>query len=108
MLTPELRSVIDADRRDLTGDFCRGCGYCMPCTAEIDLHNAARMSQLIRRSPSAQWLTPQWQSEMQKIENCVDCGLCVSRCPYGLDTPTVIRKNYEDYKQILAGEVSIE
>lgn len=107
-MTPELQAVINKDKLELTGDFCRGCGYCMPCTVGIDLHNAARMSQLIRRSPSEQYLAPAWQAEMKKIENCIDCGICVSRCPYGLETPKLIRKCYEDYKRIISGEVSIK
>ena len=52
-LTPELQAVIDHDSGELAGDFCRGCGYCLPCPAQIDIPNCARMSLLIRRSPSA-------------------------------------------------------
>lgn len=106
-LTPELRAVIAKDRGELSGDFCRACGYCLPCTADIDIPTAARMSQLIRRSPSAPLLTEATQAKMKKIDECVDCGLCKSRCPYGLDTPNLMRKAYADYKRILAGEVDI-
>ena len=45
--------------------------------------------------------------EVWKIEDCVECGLCASRCPYGLDTPKLLRKCYEDYKKILSGEISV-
>ena len=106
-MTPELRAVIEADRKDLAGDFCRGCGYCLPCTVGIDISNAARMSQLIRRAPTAPLLSQAQQENMRKIEDCVDCRLCVSRCPYGLDTPKLLRKSYEEYKKILSGEVSV-
>jgi Fe-S oxidoreductase len=44
---------------------------------------------------------------MMKIEECVDCGLCKTRCPYELDTPNLLRKNLADYKDILAGKVEI-
>ena len=44
---------------------------------------------------------------MRKIEDCVDCGKCMSRCPYGLETPKLLRKALEDYKKILSGEVSV-
>ena len=50
-LTPELQAVIDRDRRELAGNFCRSCGYCLPCTAGIDIPQAARMMQLLGRSP---------------------------------------------------------
>ena len=66
------------------------------------------MSQLIRRSPSAQYLGEEWQGLMMKIEQCVDCGICKTRCPYELDIPTLLRKNLEDYKSILNGEVVLD
>ena len=28
-------------------------------------------------------------------------GKCKQKCPYGLDTPALLRKNYEDYKTFL-------
>ena len=44
---------------------------------------------------------------MMKIENCLHCNQCKSKCPYGLDTPNLLAKNLEDYKRVLAGEVSV-
>ena len=103
-MTEELAAVIAKDREELLGDFCRGCGYCMPCPVGIEINNCARMSLLIRRSPSAAHLTPQAQEKMKKIEQCLHCGQCRSKCPYGLDTPTLLEKNYKDYCEILAGK----
>ncbi len=100
-------SVIEKDRRELIGSFCRACGYCMPCPADIKINNCARMSQLIRRSPSAQWLSEENKTMMLNIENCTSCGRCISRCPYGLNPPELLRKNLEDYKQILAGTIEV-
>ena len=106
-MTEEIRVFIEEDRKELLGDFCRGCGYCMPCTAGIQISQCARMSQLIRRAPSENFKGEFWQAEMAKIENCVDCGLCKSKCPYGLDTPNLLRKNLADYKEIIAGNVKV-
>ena len=103
-MTPEIKVFIDKEREELMGDFCRGCGYC----AGIRINNCARMSQLIRRAPSENFLSEEWQENMLKIEKCVDCGACKSRCPYGLDIPTLLRKNLADYKEILAGKVSVK
>lgn len=100
-LTEERLAYIEKERRELAGDFCRGCGYCMPCPVGIEINNCARMSLLLRRSPAALQLTPAVQEKMKKIENCLDCGQCKSKCPYGLDTPNLLRKNYEDYKTFL-------
>ncbi len=103
-MNEELSAVIEKDRKELLGDFCRGCGYCMPCAVGIEINNCARMSLLLRRSPSAPYLTPEWQEKMKKIEDCKHCGACKKKCPYGLDTPELLRRNYEDYKEILAGK----
>lgn len=107
-LTPEYQAVIDADRKELLGEFCRGCGYCSPCTVGIVINQCARMSQMIRRAPSANWLSPQWQAEMAKIDQCVDCGLCMTRCPYELNIPQLLRKNWADYQEIAAGKKAAE
>ena len=107
VMTEELKAVIDKDRAELLGDFCRGCGYCSPCTVDIQINTCARMSQLISRAPSATWMSEKWQAEMMKIEDCVECGECKTRCPYELDIPNLLRKNLADYKEILAGKVKV-
>lgn len=104
VLDEKLQKVIDSDIETLAGDFCRGCGYCMPCPAGIEINNCARMSLLLRRSPSAGHLSPEGQAKMKKIEDCLHCGACKSKCPYGLDTPKLLEENYKDYMEVLAGK----
>lgn len=108
MMTEAIAAVIEQDRAELSGEFCRGCGYCMPCPAGIEINNCARMSLLLRRSPSELQLTQEVQEKMKKIESCLECGKCKAKCPYGLDTPALLKKNYADYKRVLAGEVSVK
>lgn len=96
-MTEEYRALIEKDRAELTGNFCRGCGYCMPCPVGIEINQCARMSLMLRRAPAAGWLDEHWQAEMKKIENCLHCGKCASKCPYGLDTPQLLQDNYKEY-----------
>lgn len=107
VMNEEIEAVIAHDRQELLGEFCRGCGYCMPCPAGIEINNSARMSLMLRRSPSAGWLGKDWQEKMMRIENCIHCNKCKSKCPYGLDTPTLLAKNLEDYKNVLAGKAQV-
>lgn len=107
VMTKELAAVIEKDRRELAGEFCRGCGYCMPCPAGIEINNCARMSLLLRRSPTAGHLTKETQEKMEKIKNCLHCNRCKAKCPYGLDTPALLARNLEDYQNVLSGKTLI-
>ena len=104
VLTDELKGVIERDRAQLQGEFCRGCGYCMPCPAGIEINNCARMSLMIRRAPTDAWTDEQGQERMHKIKDCLNCGACKAKCPYGLDTPRLLQENYRDFLEVLAGK----
>ena len=101
-MTEELKAVIEADRKELSGSFCRGCGYCMPCPAGIEINNSARMNMLLRRSPYQPYMTDAWHEKMHRIENCIHCGQCASRCPYHLDTPSLLQYMLKDYDEFYA------
>lgn len=101
-MTDEIKAVIDKDRKELIGNFCRSCGYCLPCPAGIEIPNAARMAQLLRRSPYKPYLTDEWHAKMHKIEGCLHCNACKSRCPYGLDTPSLLQLMLKDYDEFYA------
>ena len=106
-MTPEIQEYIDKERTELKGEFCRGCGYCMPCTVGITINQCNRMSLMLRRAPSADWLNDHWQAEMAKIDDCIDCKACIGKCPYELDIPRLLKKNLADYRDVLAGKTII-
>lgn len=103
-LNGEMLKVIEADRRQLTGEFCRGCGYCMPCPMGIDIPTCARASLLMRREPAEIILSEEGLEKMRQAEKCVRCGQCMKKCPYQLNTPELIRRCVEDVKEVLAGK----
>ena len=75
VMDDEIKAVIENDKKELAGNFCRGCGYCVPtCPAHIEINNCARMSLLLRRSPSELQLTEVVQAKMKMIEDCINCG----------------------------------
>ena len=94
----EMQRLAAEEKQSLGGDFCRSCGYCMPCPMGIEIPNAARMSQLMTRSPYKPYLTAEWQAKMHKIEDCINCRRCVAHCPYSLDTPRLLREQLQWYE----------
>jgi len=107
-MTPEISELIEKDRADLTGEFCRACGYCLSsCPQKISISQCARMIQLIRRSPSASHLSEESQKMMMKAKTCIECRACTKKCPYSLDIPSLLKKNVEDYENILSGKIKV-
>lgn len=107
ILTDDLKADIEKDKEELGENFCRGCGYCMPCPEGINISTCARMSLWIRRFPTEPHLTPEWQQKMADIENCIECYACVDNCPYELDIPELLKENYKDYQNVLSGKTKI-
>lgn len=101
VLDETMQAVIAKNKKELVGGFCRSCGYCLPCPVGIDIPQAARMSLLLRRFPTHLNLTPARQANMALIPKCLHCNHCKNNCPYGLDTPELLKENYKDYLTFL-------
>ncbi len=102
VLDDVMREGIERDRRELGSSFCRGCGYCVPtCPAKITINVAARMSLFLKRTNPALMTTPEQRAGMDKVKDCIDCGICRTHCPYNLDTPVLLRREYAYYQQYL-------
>ena len=102
-LDEALWAEIHADRTALSGNFCRGCGYCQPtCPANIQIGMASRMSLLMRRSVEANYRTPQTQAMMENITECTHCEVCLSHCPYGLNPPEMLERELALYRKAIA------
>ena len=106
-LDENLISAIENDKKELGYNFCRGCGYCMPCPEEINISLCARMSLWIRRFPTEPYLTEEYQKMMDETQNCLECYACVDNCPYELDIPELLKENYNDYQNVLSGKVKL-
>lgn len=101
-LDAEMQKRIDIYKKELSGDFCRGCGYCVKgCPADIQINMAARMTLLCGRAVWQNFVTEDAQAMMAKIDDCIDCGQCSMACPYDLNTPELLRKNQREYKVFL-------
>jgi predicted aldo/keto reductase-like oxidoreductase len=91
--------VIEKDRVELAGSFCRGCGYCMPCPSGIEIPTQARISLLLKRAPYEPFLKDSFREKMNLINQCVECGHCKNNCPYELDTPNLLKQELKKYDE---------
>lgn len=107
ILTDDLKEDIQKDKKELGVNFCRGCGYCMPCPEEINISLCSRMSLWLRRFPTEPNLDEKTQKIMEKTKDCTECYLCVDKCPYELDIPELLKANYEDYQNVLSGKTKV-
>ncbi len=107
LVDESLQKDIEEDKKVLGDNFCRGCGYCMPCPEGINISLCARMSLWIRRFPTEPNMDEKTQQTMHKTKDCIECYACVDNCPYELDIPELLKENYEDYMNVLEGRTII-
>ncbi len=95
------KAAVEAERAELGGQFCRGCGYCKPCPAGIPLDIACRMEPLLKRAVPAMWTTPEWQEKMARVPNCTLCKACASRCPYHLVPYELMQSGWAYFQEVV-------
>ncbi len=77
---------------ELGKTFCRRCDYCQPCAQEISISSVLFSPFSIKRFGLQLWGLDHWRGLLTQAEACTECGECLSRCPYGLDIPTLIKE----------------
>jgi len=96
-LDDELMKIIEKDKAELGDGFCRGCGYCLPCPADIAIPTSMRMKLFLTRAPWKPFMSDEWYEKMHRIENCIECGQCMKKCPYELKIPEMLKHMLADY-----------
>lgn len=91
--TEEELKKMDDIRDQLSGNFCRRCGYCKPCTAGIDIPNVFTFAAYYSRYGLVDWAGMRYRTLDAHVEDCVDCGLCEERCPYQLPIRQMLRES---------------
>ena len=83
-LTKDDLDKIKEYRKALGKDFCRRCGYCKPCTKGIDIPFAFLCEGYYKRYDLKEWAKARYSTIPVKASECIECGMCESRCPYHL------------------------
>jgi len=92
-LTDEEHTLIERDKERLGDQFCRSCNYCQPCPQGIPISTILRTeSQVLRRMGWTESRVNSVKEAKEKLETCIHCGECESRCPYGLPIQELLPK----------------
>lgn len=97
----QARAAIAALKKELSGEFCRGCGYCLPCPAGINIPVAARMGFFLKRAPVADYTSGEMREMMGRAADCTRCGLCETRCPYHLQPYRLVEKHSRIFSEFI-------
>ena len=96
--------IDDSDRKSMReieeelGDkFCRGCGYCMPCNQGIDIVQVNFMKVLFNQFPFDEVVNPKKTKIVEQVDECIECGECIEKCPYSLEIIDMIKENRDYY-----------
>lgn len=94
-LTEEELAGMERIRNFLGTQFCRRCNYCAPCTAGIQISGVFLMEGYYSRYNLKEWAVQRYQALDKKASDCVDCGVCETRCPYNLPIREMLKKARE-------------
>ncbi len=91
-LTDEERIEIEKESNEIGKEFCRRCGYCLPCTQGIDIPSQFVLESYLKRYNLADWARERYQKIEINASNCIECGECEIKCPYNLPIIKMLKK----------------
>ncbi len=97
-LTEAELARIEKVRSELTGNFCRRCNYCAPCTVGISIPNVFLFAGYLERYGLADWAKGRYATLKVKASACIGCGECEKRCPYGLPIRQMLKKAAAEFE----------
>ena len=85
-------------KAELGTRFCRNCDYCQPCPEEIRISFVLHARSAVKRYPPEQIFTGIVGEMMEKVANCIECGECEEKCPYGLPIREMLKEEASWYQ----------
>lgn len=100
-LDAEDKKIIEDIRKEYDKNFCRRCDYCQPCTEGISIQMMLGIRSQVKRMGADILKRPARSTLIEKARNCSECGECMTRCPYELPIPDLIKQNLEFVDNLL-------
>ena len=83
-ITPQEQEKIESICAALGTNFCRRCNYCAPCTVGINIPTLFTTEGYFDRYGLRDWAIAKYEAFEKTASDCIGCGICETRCPYGL------------------------
>jgi predicted aldo/keto reductase-like oxidoreductase len=93
--SPEEMTAIKEEKKTWTGQFCHRCGYCLPCANDLNIPFLLLLQAYYERYGLKGWAQERLGGLEKKYSDCLACNECLSRCPYDLPIPDMMRKARE-------------
>ena len=91
-LSDDEREKIAKIRELLGTNFCRRCNYCAPCTVGINIPSIFLLEGYFSRYDLKDWALVRYSKLEKTASDCVECGVCETRCPYNLPIREMLKK----------------
>ena len=91
----QLFETIAAMKKELRyGQLCLSCGYCAPCTNDIQIPKVFRALYMHQQYPEDQRFMGKelYDGLAVPADACEECRECVQRCPAGIDIPARMKE----------------
>ena len=92
-------AAIENIRNTLGTQFCRRCNYCAPCTVGIPIYTVFLLDGYLTRYGLSDWAQMRYDNMAAKASDCVDCGICETRCPYNLPIREMLKSAAKKFEK---------
>lgn len=93
-MTDNELKIIDKVRTEiqlLSKVECTSCNYCMPCPHGVDIPANFRVynsHSMYKQDGYVKWIYGNLKNENKEASVCVECGICIEKCPQQIEIPT--------------------
>ncbi len=91
-LSAEEQEKIAKIKDDLGTNFCRRCNYCAPCSVGINIPGVFLFEGYYSRYDLKDWAMSRYSTLPKTASDCIECGVCETRCPYNLPIRDMLKK----------------
>lgn len=81
----------------LVGKFqnqCMYCNHCQPCPNNIDIAEVTKLADMAEKEMTDD-LRTRYMALPGNAQDCIQCGACSKRCPFGIDAAANMRRAKE-------------